>query len=45
MVSCNAAADLLQTVAKKVQDASKFAAVLGASALVASVRDPSLPPL
>ncbi len=45
VVSCNAAADLLQTVAKKVQDAGKFAAVLGASALVASVRDPSLPPL
>jgi len=36
VVSCNAAADFLQSVAKKAQDASKFAAVLGASALVAS---------
>lgn len=38
VVSCNAAADLMQTVAKKAQDFGKFAAVLGASALVANVR-------
>jgi photosystem II oxygen-evolving enhancer protein 1 len=36
VVSCNAAANLMQTVAKKAQDFGKFAAVLGASALVAN---------
>ncbi|KAK9827322.1 hypothetical protein WJX81_004849 [Elliptochloris bilobata] len=35
-VSCNAAADLVQTVKKVASDAGKFAAVLGASALVAA---------